>query len=147
LLDIALDAAAQLSDAHAVFDHDVQVDRGFGLADLDADALGEAGPGAAWDALADRAERAAAAGAHSVHSGNFTARLAGDLLHDAFGDRDLPVTGGQPVPGRRGSCGARGDRYLIRRGPCGLVHLTHSLDFRSDCDTPGTGSPDQPPVS
>jgi len=43
LLDVPLDAAAQLGDAHAVLNHDVQIDRGFGLADLNAHALGDIG--------------------------------------------------------------------------------------------------------
>ena len=86
----------------AVLDHDVQVDGGFGLADLDPDALRDVRAAAAGDALADRAERAAAAGAHRVHPGDFAAGLAGDLLHHALGHGDLAFVGSQPVPGRRG---------------------------------------------
>src|SRR5437588_10768199 len=96
LLDVALDAAAQLGDADAVLDHDVQVDGGFGLADLDPDALCHVRACAAGNALADRAERAGTAGAHRVHPGDFPAGLAGDLLYHVLGDGDLPVTGGTP---------------------------------------------------
>src|SRR6202034_1523498 len=130
LLDVALNAAAQLGDAHAVLDHDVEVDRGLALADLDPDALAEARPGAAGDALAEGAERAAAAGAHGVHPGHLAARLAGDLLHDALGDGDMPLSGRQPIAGSgiagsgTGRAAAGSEGLLARLGRFRLVHRT-----------------------
>ena len=55
------------------------------------------GAGAAGDALAQRAEGPAGGGAHRVHAADLAAGHTGDLGHDALGDADLALVGGQGV--------------------------------------------------
>src|ERR1700722_4518459 len=89
LLDVALDAPAQVGDADAVLHDDVQVNGRLGLADLDPDTLSDIRPRASGGPLPDRAERAAGRDAHGMHAADFPAGDAGDLLDDALGHGDL----------------------------------------------------------
>src|SRR6185437_3242532 len=78
-LDVALDVTTQVSDADPVLHHDVEVDGGLGLADLDADALGDVRPGAARNPLPERAEGTSATAAHGVHARHLPAGNARHL--------------------------------------------------------------------
>ena len=100
LLDVALDAPAEISDADAVFHDDVQVDRGLGLAHLDADTLGDARAGAARNPLPDHAEGAAGRRAHGVHAADLAAGDPAIFWTTPWATVTLPPSASPVAPAR-----------------------------------------------